>query len=678
MYEPISVYKNYFVGVDGEGVGDDYVLLDCSLPDYPRLYTGSRLTTQECLDWLWGLAKHAGYCTFVLYGAGYDFNNWMRDIPFEDVKRLANSQLVRYQDYLILWQSHFKFSIRKITSEDTTKEEYGRERYKFNRIKTRLGDAREDYIEANFWDVLPFWQAPFVKALNMTLKERTIEKELIERMKEERGTFTHENIEELSKYNHAECENLAYMCVELDKWFSQSAIRPLHYNGPGSAAKALLRTHEPYMHAGRKVDPKARSLSRKMQGYIFPGCDDNRFMMYRSLCAYAGALNRQLKIGYHPGNAYQYDLVSAYPSAMLKLPCLSHGYWTRTRKFDMHTFGLWKVRYTASKRMQLYPFFWRTPEGNIEYPNSFEERWCHTYELAAALAVDAAGVRILDGWAWTATGCDDEMPFWWVGKDFLKRQQYKAEGNEGAANGLKLPLNSLYGSIAQARGGTPSNPPWSQQIVWAGAITSYTRARLYLAYQLNPEAVVHMATDGIIATEELPLKLGSGLGEWERTDLQDLTVVQYGVYNAIEWKEVDGEIWGVSRHRERGFRLSDNEIPEFTDRVHKMWDTGHWNSLSLSQRVFITCGLVAQSEAKYEEWCHWQDSTRIVELDQDSVFKIGHVGSLPGLWPIDDASHDLKRLGASAPYEPKWGKGDEYPQELKVADAQEEALQISA
>lgn len=653
VYEPISSYGNYFVGVDGEGVGNDYVLLDSSLSDYPRLYTGSRLTTLECLDWLWGLGKHAGYCTFILYGAGYDYNNWMRDIPFEDCKRLANGQMVRVGEYLILWQQHFKFSLRRIRGEDTAQPEYNAKRYQYDRIQTKLGDHQEDYIEVKFWDVLPFWQTSFVKALNMTLKDRTIEQDLIEEGKEARGTFTHENIEWVSKYNKAECENLAHMCVELDSWFKTSEIKPMFYNGPGSAAKAMLRTHAPYLHAGRKISDRTKKLSSKIREYMFPGADDNRAMLYRSLCAYAGALNRQLKIGYHPGLVYQYDLVSAYPSAMLKLPCLSHGHWERSSKFDLHSFGLWKIRYKATKRMKLYPFFWRTSDGSIEYPYSFEERWVHTYELAAGLAVDAAGVRILDGWVWHPGICDNPKPFWWIGSTFLQRQQYKLEGNEGASNGLKLPLNSAYGSIAQARGGTPSQPPWSQQLVWAGAITAYTRARLYLAYMTNPDAVVHMATDGIISLEELPLKLGTGLGEWERTELHNLTCVQYGVYVTDE------------KHRERGFRLTEEDVPKFVSAVHEMWKTGHWASLSVTQRNFVTCGQVSQAEARYPEWCHWQDVSKTIELDQASIFKMGHVEGMPGLSLVKDASYNLHRLGASAPYEPKWGKGEDFPAEWK-------------
>lgn len=675
-FEPISVYKHYFVGVDGEGVGDDYVLLDCSLSDYPRLYTGKRLTTKECLDWLWGLGKHAGYCTFVLFGASYDYNNWMRDIPFEDCQKLANGKVVRVGDYLILWQQHFKFSLRRIAAEDPTKETDA-ERFRFDRIQTRLGEERMDFIEIQFWDVAPFWQTSFVKALKLTLKDRATDMELIEEGKEARGTFQHENIEWVSRYNKAECRNLAWMCVELDKWFEAASIQPMFYNGPGSAAKAMLRKYQPYLHAGRRISRKTNSLSQRVREYVFPGADTTRNMIYRSLCAYAGALNRQLKIGYYKGKVYQADLVSAYPSAMLKLPCLTHGKWERTTKFDMYRFGLWKIRYKATKKLNLYPFFWRTPDGSIEYPSSFDERWCHTYELAAALAVDASGVRIVDGWIWSPGICDCEYPYWWVADVFRKRNEFKAAGNEGASIGLKLPLNSLYGSIAQAKGGLPNLPPWSQQLLWAGAITAYTRARMYLAYMLNPDAVVHIATDGIISTEPLALDNGKGLGKWEVTEMENLTVVQYGVYAAESCncgKHPDTP-W---HHRERGFYLKDEEIPKFISEVHRMWETGHWVSMEVQQRLFVTCGLVAQSEARYDEWCTWKDVTKQIELDQASIFKMGKVTSMPGLHLVKDASYNLHRLGASAPYEPHWGKGDNFPREWRREQVLQEAAEVTA
>lgn len=627
------------------------------------------MTTRECLDWLWGLGQHAGYCIFTLYGAGYDFNNWLRDIPFEDVQHLAKGELVRFDDYLIIWQAKFKFEIRKIQRENLDAPiDKPNERYVYERIRTSRGEGqRTDYIGLTFWDVLPFWQSAFVKALDMTLKgERALERKLIEAGKEARGTFTHENIEWVSKYNKAECVNLAYMMVELDSWFRQSSIKPMFYNGPGSAAKALLRTHATYLHAGRRINTRTRKVSSMVGEYIYPGADDARAMTFRALSAYAGALNRQLMIGYHPGKAYQYDIISAYPAAEVRLPCLSHGHWERTHTFDPKAFGLWKVRYRASKSMLLYPYFWRSPDGSIEYPFSFAERWMHTSELASGLYLDSGGTTLLDGWKWIPGECDNPKPFWWVADAFKQRQAYKAAGNDGASNGLKLPLNSTYGSIAQARGGSVTKPPWSQQLLWAGAITAYTRTRLRLAFELNPGAIVHLATDGIISLEKLPLALGKELGQWEETELSDLTVVQYGVYAAKE------------KHRERGFHLKDEEIPDFIARVHEMWKTGHWQSLTVQQKLFVTCGLVAMSEARYEEWCTWKDVTKQIELDQASVFKMGHVAGMPGMWRVADALRSTmpQGVGASAPYEPKWGKGEDFPREWRVADEMETAMAV--
>jgi hypothetical protein len=677
-FEPISVYGNYFIAIDGEGIKNDYVLLDSSLSDYARLYTGQRLTTLQCLDWLYNLAWHAGYGVFVLYGAGYDFNNWMRDIPFADVKRLANSQMVRVGNYLVQWQPHFKFELRLIRDEDESKPEYSDKRYIYKHIKTRLGDEREDYIGIKFWDVLPWWQTSFENALDLTLKDgRAIERDLITAGKEARGTFTHDNIEWVSRYNKAECLNLAYMMCELDAWFKTVGIKPRYYNGPGSAAKFLLASNAPWMHAGRKIEHTATNISQKVREYIFPGADHAHSMLQRALSAYAGALNKQLQIGYHPGITYQYDIVSAYPYWMRNLPCLSHGEWRRTREFDSKAFGLWKVRYHASRTMPCYPFFWRTGNDTIEYPFAFGERWCHTSEVAAALAVDGAGVTVLDGWVWTPDICDDPYPFWWVTNLFAARKAYKAAGNEGASIGLKLPLNSLYGSVAQARGGTIGRPPWTQQLLWSGAITAATRTRLYLAHRLNPDATVHMATDGIISTEPLPLRIGDGLGDWEETQLTNLTVVQYGIYAAESCNcgKHPSTPW---HHRERGFTLKDDEVPEFVRRVHEMWRTGTWQSLAIMQQLFVTCGLVAMSEKRYDEWCTWQQQQKLIELEQASIFKIGHVNGVPGMEAVRDASFSMKTLGASKAYTPKWGKGENFPREWYREDTIQEAMEVTA
>jgi hypothetical protein len=65
---------------------------------------------------------------------------------------------------------------------------------------------------------------------------------------------------------------------------------------------------------------------------------------------------------------------------------------------------------------------------------------------------------------------------------------------------------------------------------YAGFITAHCRAALLTAATLRPSAVVALATDGVISTERLPLRLGSALGDWEETRVRDLTVVSNGIY----------------------------------------------------------------------------------------------------------------------------------------------------
>lgn len=681
MYEPISCYGNYFIGIDGEGMGNDYTLLGCSLSDYPRLYTGARLTTLECLDWLWGLGKHAGYGTFVLYGARYDYDNWMRDLSYdwELVKRYAAGHLVRVGPYAVIHQEGYHFDLRRVESENLSEDLYSPKRIrKYSRYQTRTTfDSRHrvDKTRIEFWDVLPWWQTKFTKALDMTLGDRALHRQLIEEGKEARSSFTHDNIEWVSRYNHAECLNLGLMMVELDSWLQEVDIRPTAYNGPGAASKAMLRAHMPYLHAGRIINGTAKKpVSRRLGKYFFPGTPKPNplTMLHAALCAYAGGRNQAPKIGYDPGSAHEYDINSAYPAAAVSLPCLSHGSWVPTRDY-VPEFSIYKIRYKASRKLRLYPFFYRLPDGSIIYPPEFAERWVYGCELRAGLAVDPSGIRILDGWKWDAGVCDNPYPFWWIPDAAKRRLAYKEAGASGPSIALKLPLNSLYGSLAQARGGTVANPPWSQQLLWAGWITAHTRSKLYLAGMLADagESVIHMATDGIITTKPIPVAIGNGLGEWEYTPLHEFTAVQYGVYFA---KKAD-DSW---KYRIRGFFINEESVPEFVSTIHSMWSEGHWRNLEVPQRLFITSGLASQSETRLQEWCHWQDTTRLIELDTDTPFSFGQALDLGRFYDVQ-GMHGVNgiRLAASAPYTPKWGVGANFPREWVEDDELEKAYAVA-
>jgi hypothetical protein len=131
------------------------------------------------------------------------------------------------------------------------------------------------------------------------------------------------------------------------------------------------------------------------------------------------------------------------------------------------------------------------------------------------------------------------QPFSWVPGLFDQRNALKRAGDPRNIP-LKLGLNSLYGKTAQGEGqkdskGVRQFPPY-QSYVWAGLITSMTRARIIEAIGMNPGKVLNAATDGIFSRVPLALpNRGKGLGDWDEEDtLLWFELYGNGVYRGLE------------------------------------------------------------------------------------------------------------------------------------------------
>jgi DNA polymerase type B, organellar and viral len=651
---------NTYVAIDGEGVGNDYVLLDSSIDSVPRLYTGNPLRSEDIFNWLWHLGNSSGKCLFVLYGASYDYNNWVRDLSVDDAKIWAKGGIVRIGDYYCQYMRGFRFELRKVKYEVDGLPVYDRIRYGDVDLKKGM----------LFYDVLPFWQTSFIKALEDTLGEHTIDSDLIEAGKSKRGEFTHDEIEWVSRYNKAECYNLVEMCKTLDGWFTEADIHPRYMNGPGAAAKAVLRDHDLTQHNGRFY------LGRRPAGYDFPGIGVSKRDKFLDNCmrAYAGGRNQQTAIGFNPGANYQYDKISAYPSACRELPCLSHGQWKKvTGPTSPTAFGIYRISY-SNRKAWLHPYFVRLPDDyGIVYPYEVD-RWIWNSELQAGLQAYGDCTQVHEGYEWIASGCDNPYPFNpWVEDMFLRRKQAKADGNVALSLILKLPLNSIYGSVAQSRGGSPDAPPPTQQILWAGWITGSVRGQLFSAAMCNPNSVCHLATDGLLSTSMLDIPTGDNLGDWEVTELEDLTVVGYGVYAATEVKT------GKFKYRTRGFTLGPDRAEAFFKEVHNRWIDG-WDSITVEQKQFITAGLAHESveDINPSEWCSWRNSSKQIQLSQtDDLRGSGSVETFPGMYRVREYSVSVNPPGlpfASVPYVGHWGRSIEWPEAEVTIEGEYQAL----
>jgi hypothetical protein len=468
-----------FVGVDGEGAGVDalgrqrYTLLRAG--DQELWKGGRHLTAEECLGFLSDLPRGPIY---VGYFFGYDSTQILRTLPPERLERILSGSGKRMSG--VEWHGFEIIYLRR----------------KHLRVR-RVG--QESWITIS--DVGSFFQCGFVKALETWGVADEATRKRIQAGKDRRGGDT--TTAEDRKYNALEVEYLAELMDRFRKVTDEADCRPAAWEGPGYIASALMRI---------------RGIPKREDRPELPADVRNA-----AIAAYYGGRFELFQFG-EVGKAYSYDINSAYPAAMLTLPCLIHGRWVRIRgpaRRSRTGHGPWLAHVTFRKRDQYVcdlPI--RTQERRIVWPRT-GSGWYWGVEIEAA---ERAGTRVTIDKAFRFESDCDCHPFSWVPELYAERKRL---GKSGKGMVLKLGINSLYGKTAQSVGSAPYASP-----VWAGLITATTRATIIDAYRLIPgDALTMIATDGIYTRCEIPgLPVSSNLGDWEADNVDDLLTVQPGCY----------------------------------------------------------------------------------------------------------------------------------------------------
>lgn len=560
-----------FVAIDGEAIGDDYVLMCDSEGGQLADLTRGGLTTRECLEFL--VTRPPGI--LVCFGLGYDVNNWLRDVPRPALEALWENKVCHWREWRLEWVPGRWFSVKDI-----------------NGRKARVSE------------VFGFFQSSFVKALEAWGIGAPAQ---IARMKAARGTFTADELDEVTSYCISECRLLVELMDQLRGACSDSGLTPQQWIGAGSIASALLNRQGVGPHHAYDLD-LLKSQPETVEDAV--------------LGAYYAGRIELVRQGVFRGVSTA-DLRSAYPAAARTLPSLDGARLIHRKRFDPSKFGVWRVSWDlrGANAPALAPFPTRRKQA-IWWPLA-GSGWYHGVEVAAAIE---AGYPVTVHEGWVLRQGSDDQPFGWIADVYRERARLKREGR-AAEKVVKLGLNSVYGKLAQGYG-FRGRPRW-QNYLWAGYITAATRAAI-LRFANRCEGVMMIATDGIFCQSPGPYGRSKGLGSWERGEVAELFTAQAGVYQGIT---PDSEIV-----KSRGFFASEVDYSE----LRAGWEiegaeyVHHYES-----KRFMGLG-VSLMRKDFGVWRSWRTERRALILapERKGIEPDGRL--IPPAGPVD-----------SEPYRPK-------------------------
>lgn len=495
-----------FIGVDGEGVTSKagnhrYVLL--TVGDKSLYNAGRKLKTLEIFEFLYDqLAAHPS-AAFIGFYLGYDFAQWLRDLPEERARMLITDEGIAKRrrtaaPYLPPFPVHY---------EGWDFDMLGMRRFRLRPSAPLEPGSKKFRPWLTICDVGAFFQCSFLKAIDPR-KARTpivtqAEYDQIAAGKD--GRREHEFGREMIEYNRLECAVLArLMAQQRDGLLAENLkLKKNQWIGPGQAAQAWFRKIKaPTAEMVRmNTDPRFRDAAR--QSY------------------YAGWFEI-FAHGLVPGASFGYDINSAYPKIMAALPCLLHG------KFrDDIDAPLALIKATVHGRHSTVgAMLHRTPKGNVLRPhNTIGWYWRHEIEAAQRAGfIDRYDIEEARGYY----PCDCSPPLAPIAE--LYRGRLAVGKDTPAGKAKKRVYNSGYGKTAQSIG-----QPAFANAIYASLITAGCRAMILDAIRTHPAGardLLMVATDSVTFRSPHPsLDLDADrLGAWTETRHDNLTLFMPGVY----------------------------------------------------------------------------------------------------------------------------------------------------
>ena len=430
--------------------------------------------------------------------------------------------------------------------------------------------AEDREIERTVYDAWAYYACSLEKALKAS--GIAVDARITEG-KASRGRFAWERRADTIAYNYAELEAIHRLFTAtrnsvnagLEKAGFGFRLDSRSWYGPGALADKMLKeTCFAQDHPLTPLTPDQAAMldkitadAEELEGLESPASVRYRELNYRfpfSLSYFGGRIE-QAAIGYFP-KVYDADTISAYPTAMSRLPAWADkpltvlGPEEAKQAARKGMLGQYLLSWDFDPYHTWHPFPYRRPTGSVCFP-AVGTAWIMSPEALTVLSdpqeaacVTIHGAIVLEGTEGLGRG-DKPLPER-LRSDHAKavhllyRQRLELKARRDPAQlAAKLILTSSYGKLVQQIGRKAESPGTFSDLA-ASFITSYCRATVWsvLLPQKAGKVVVAVQTDGVAACEPLDLPFGTDMGEWTLEEGLDFRALIPGIYT---FKNAEGK-----------------------------------------------------------------------------------------------------------------------------------------
>jgi hypothetical protein len=405
--------------------------------------------------------------------------------------------------------------------------------------ETKYGDLRIDYIPkkcltlsrkrktVKIYDAMQFYISSLDDAAKTYLEEHKKYEGLYQDEKFP-NYIEKDELKLIADYCQLDCSlTVQLMNMWVEKFHDSFHFYPKQYYSVGSIAVTYVKTQLNDM-------PVFKCASYEVQEMAYA-------------CYYGGHFEIYSR-GKHE-DVYHYDINSAYPYAMVKMPDFLNGTWIEIRSYDAYlkhrkNIGFYKVHCIISED-RVAPFLFRNAENLINCPAG--EFITHTTSMELDVALEHYGVEIkfIQGFAFVPAKKQNSE----FGHLIENMYQTRLEQKDPLQKTVyKFLINSLYGKFAQSR----PKPRGMFSPICCSYITGYCRAMLLDAIKEYKQDIIMLATDGIFSQKPLPVDTSGEkiLGNWEADFHPKFYLVMAGIYS---YNTIDNP---VMESKSRGFGLT--------------------------------------------------------------------------------------------------------------------------